>query len=815
MNVNDFTSHVWDIVQDLNDWKFKREKVGEPFYMSEFWDDDGFQYINLIQEGGGMLGVALAGFTYIFEKMGIRFLGLAGTSAGSINSYLMAAIGHRNEAKSERILKHLINKDFMDFIDGGRDAKALIRFLTSDKKKTFINIITKPILFINYWDLKAKKGMNPGLKFEQWLDEILVKEFIFEQIDKVYSENNTIAWTMNDLVDSMYSSSKNLHVYKTDEYISDLETYLTSQFNNKAFETFKTFAEKTKPLKQTNTLDKDAFVEACNQTVQLLAKDWKIKLTALNVSELDMKMNNGAKDIFIYKHNDFIARNSNNNQLPNSKEYVNKPSILALIAAELTTQTKVIFPEMSELYFKNVQHVNPSKLVRASMSVPVLFEPVKLSLDWANPKFDDYNALREKWYNWCRYKGEIPKEVFLVDGGIMSNFPIDVFDEIEESEERISNDKNNDVKTYRHTTTIGVKLGVDRLKPKATNTLFSLIGQCFENARTVRDLESINKNAEVSDESIAYINTDDFNWLDFQMKDDKLKQLFRVGAESAAQFIKNFNYSNYKKSIEGKASKIVKQKLLGDLYESDYYTKLYEIEKKVKQDNIVTNDELVTLIDRLKIPQDVRNYWVDDTDPNIIKYSLDGNLNNIQTKDIDTTLYDDVMAIQKKTDRLKNELDQNLVPSIKNVILRISLIRSCFDMHEIKTLDKFPVLWLRESVNLKDPYTYDELLIDIIDYAGGKVEDINYIEEAQRVNNQLDYYKLIIVKAYNTDVKDNRLKLFNALELTANSNVIAYIPDAKTNDFSDQSVLVCNHRIDLLHLVLDIFHRNIYTLNKA
>ena len=813
MNVNDFTSHVWDVVQDLNDWKFKKEKLGEPFYISEFWDDEGYQYINLIQEGGGMLGVALAGFTYVFEKMGIRFLGLAGTSAGSINSYLMAAIGHRNEAKSERILKHLINKDFMDFIDGGRDAKALIRFLTSDKKKTFINIITKPILFINYWDLKSKKGMNPGLKFEQWLDEILVKEYIFEQIEVAYTENNNVSWTTETFVESLYACSKDIHVYKADEYISNFEDYITTHANVNALEAFKTYVERLKLLKGSNTLEKDEFVEASNKILQLMATDWSIKLTALNVSELDLKMNNGAKDIFIYKHNDFIGRDSNNNQLPNSKEYVNKPSILALIAAELTTQTKVIFPEMSELYFKDVERVNPSKLVRASMSVPVLFEPVKLSLDWANPKLNNYNALREKWYNWCRYKGELPKEVFLVDGGIMSNFPIDVFDEIEESEERNKGKENNDVKTYKHTTTIGVKLGIDRLKPKTTNTLFSLIGQCFENARTVRDLESINKNAEVSDESIAYINTDDFNWLDFQMKDEKLKQLFRVGAESAAQFIKNFNYSNYKKSIEGKASKIVKQKLLGDLYESDYYTKLYEVEKKVKQDNIITNDELVALIDQLRIPQDVRNYWVDETDPNIIKYSMDGTLNDIKTKEIDNTLYHAVMEIQKKTDNLKNELDQNLVPSIKNVILRISLIRSCFDMHEIKTLNKFPVLWLRESVNLKDPYTYDELLTDIIDYAGGKVENINYIEEAQRVNNQLDYYKIIIVKAYDSDVKANSLKLFEALKLKANSNVIAYIPDAKTNDFKDERILVCNHRIDLLHMVLDIFHRNIYTLN--
>ena len=36
-------------------------------------------------EGGGVLGIALTGYTYILEQAGIRFLGVGGTSAGSIN----------------------------------------------------------------------------------------------------------------------------------------------------------------------------------------------------------------------------------------------------------------------------------------------------------------------------------------------------------------------------------------------------------------------------------------------------------------------------------------------------------------------------------------------------------------------------------------------------------------------------------------------------------------------------------------------------------------------------------------------------------
>jgi hypothetical protein len=53
-----------------------------------------YEYVNYVQEGGGVLGVALLGYTYVLEKLGIRFYKLAGTSAGAINTMLTAALIH-------------------------------------------------------------------------------------------------------------------------------------------------------------------------------------------------------------------------------------------------------------------------------------------------------------------------------------------------------------------------------------------------------------------------------------------------------------------------------------------------------------------------------------------------------------------------------------------------------------------------------------------------------------------------------------------------------------------------------------------------
>lgn len=66
---------------------------------SDLVDQQGHQYVDLVMEGGGMLGIALVGYTWALEQAGLRFLGLGGTSAGSINALLLAALGPPAQAK--------------------------------------------------------------------------------------------------------------------------------------------------------------------------------------------------------------------------------------------------------------------------------------------------------------------------------------------------------------------------------------------------------------------------------------------------------------------------------------------------------------------------------------------------------------------------------------------------------------------------------------------------------------------------------------------------------------------------------------------
>ncbi len=103
---------------------------GKPICVSDIKDKFGNQYVDLVQEGGGIHGVALAGYTYVLEKMGIRFMKMAGTSAGSINTLLLNAVytkqeadelgkpGNYYETRSEKVLEYLANKPLTEMVDG-------------------------------------------------------------------------------------------------------------------------------------------------------------------------------------------------------------------------------------------------------------------------------------------------------------------------------------------------------------------------------------------------------------------------------------------------------------------------------------------------------------------------------------------------------------------------------------------------------------------------------------------------------------------------------------------------------------------------
>ncbi len=404
MKINNFTENgmVLSIIEELKQSSDKNKVI------SDIIDDQGNQYVDLVQEGGGVLGVALVGYVYVLEKMNIRFLSLAGTSAGSINTLLMAAAGRIDESKSDWILECLCNKKLYDFVDGDADAREFIDALLGDVSN--IKLALKGAQVID--NFRDDHGLNPGKNFHDWMKNLLNQKKIKNMGD------------LRRLREAGVSTGNNLRNRLTNEIYSS------------------------------------------------------------------------PKDILE----------------------------LAIIAADITTQSKIIFPQMSELFYENPEMTNPADFARASMSIPFFFQPFRLN---------NLPTGVEAWKKWNKMTGlnaSVPAEVLFMDGGIISNFPIDIFH---------NNTKVPDAPTF------GVKIGLDKAEINPNKKFFSLIGSIFNTARFSSDDNFLRTNPDFRN-LIGYIDTGSHNWLNFGLTDEAKVDLFIRGAQAAATFIHDFNWEKYK-----------------------------------------------------------------------------------------------------------------------------------------------------------------------------------------------------------------------------------------------------------------------------
>lgn len=391
----------------------KKEGLDRKQY-SDIVDEKGNQYVDLVQEGGGVLGIALAGYTYILEKAGIRFFSLAGTSAGAINTMMIAALGKTGDPVSEKIIDILTRKELSDFLDGEPRIKRLIIRYTG--KRPFFKLF----LFLNafrIWRiLKNHLGFNPGSDFEQWLTAILRQSGI------------------NSLAD-----------------LQELRSRVPILFD----------------------------------------------------------------------------------QNDNYREITRTPG-LKIIVSDITTKSKIVFPEMAGLYWDDPASVNPAKFIRASMSIPFFFYPFVVgNIPGAGQQEDRTLPVSEtRWRKHAGYYGKIPRVVRFVDGGMLSNFPINAF-----------HLKNGVPKKP----TFGVKLSTWRAGYSRTDRLGGMMSAMVGTMRQLHDYDFLLKNPDYNS-LICHIEADnEFNWLDFNMPLNRQTELFNLGAERAFRFLEKFDWERYKR----------------------------------------------------------------------------------------------------------------------------------------------------------------------------------------------------------------------------------------------------------------------------
>lgn len=486
---------------------------------SDLLDAEGNQYIEFVQEGGGVWGSALVGYLYGLEIFGIRFLKIAGTSAGAINTMLIAACKTKEEAKSETIREILLNWNFADFMDGKSYVKATIHAILNDKNflktNAIIAAILMGILIIAPFAIPSKTIWEAKLLFLVPLIPLIIAFFYIKKLYDNFRKSNSGL------------NPGNVFLQQMTEVMNGFGIKTVAELNQK-------FVQKELHL----NLD------------YRYGNDMEYYTNALNAIE-DIRMNNlehidetryriffeGAENNDYYKHNPFYQLQS---------EYI-------VITTDINAKIKVELPTMANLYWseEELKHISPAEFVRASMSVPFFFEPMQKLIN----KDDD--SVQYAWKFWMNTQKEdiYPVGIF-IDGGSISNFPIDVF-------------HSTDI-FYPRMPLFGVQLTSDseilgekgKTSQQILKTPLSYAGNIIGTLKGFNDKSFLTKHTFYHLYSIKTVNCGTSSWLNFFMKRDEKEQLFNAGFLAALDFLNQFDWEKYKYErmmVAMKEKKILKE----------------------------------------------------------------------------------------------------------------------------------------------------------------------------------------------------------------------------------------------------------------
>jgi predicted acylesterase/phospholipase RssA len=552
MPKQDLTPQVFtDSVKPLTD--FLEKKFPNGLCVSDIRDKLGKQYVDLVQEGGGVHGIALAGYTYVLEKMNIGFMKMAGTSAGSINTLLLNAVNTKQEAerlkqagklktdvvyydtRSEKVLDYLAKKDLSELVDGHPLwRKLILNIFTPSSRSGSIKgqassvktagkigaglfiiflacalclafyttqnglwlffrwaaiisaagliiclayIISRLVLVRLLYKHAEKFGINPGKNFEDWLTRILMENGI-ESVDDLNEK------------------------FKNEKQILD------PRFN--PCPDRKPFAEK---ISQSTNLpvNTDSILEQVknnNIKVEVLFDD----LHQLLMPDLKAQKQQYEQQLEVVVHA-FEQRLANEaNQDPTvTREII-------IVSSDITHELKVEFPGMHKMYWGNDYGISPAKYVRASMSVPLFFKPFQVNF---NP--GQMLTIREEWLKLLKTQKNLEECALFVDGGLLSNFPINVF-----------YDPNRPVPRKP---TFGIKLEYeDESLPTNIKDILGFTGSIINTMRYFYDRDFALKH-DIFEKTVRSIDTGKVHWLNFNLRDQDKIELFFRGALTATLFL--------------------------------------------------------------------------------------------------------------------------------------------------------------------------------------------------------------------------------------------------------------------------------------
>ena len=176
------------------------------------------------------------------------------------------------------------------------------------------------------------------------------------------------------------------------------------------------------------------------------------------------------------------------------------PDALRIIASDLTNGRLLILPDDLPKYGVDPRTFPVARAIRMSCSLPFFFEPIKL-------------------------RDRVGTNV-VVDGGVLSNFPMWLFD------------KEN-VKKIRPV--LGVKLSQNLIQ-QPTNQIKNAV-QMFEALfETMKDAHDSRYISRKHEKNIIFIPTEGNLTTEFQLSDEMKQELIDLGKKNAERFFKSWCY---------------------------------------------------------------------------------------------------------------------------------------------------------------------------------------------------------------------------------------------------------------------------------
>lgn len=527
-------------------------------------NDDGkiLQWVNFVQEGGGALGITLVGYVFVLEYLGIRFLRLAGTSAGAINTLLLASMGEKDDPKSAELFDMMMYNDKRFNMKSFVDAKlGIVKFMIFSLSRgpglisnilisylaiaalaliilpllsyagvdmfpaylIFMSLFTgmSLVILILLWRLnRYKYGINLGKVFEGFLKKELEKSGITTQDQLKKKGEGKMEF------DKKFVNTNEAKIVAEEEHVKLKSMAGHDEYLNHAEEMAEPEANKEEKWYSNiiSEMDNQKNYSKENLEKSGVAHHPKLpKLYLIRDEEPPLEKNRIDEEIFASVN---LNENIKTEEDKKIKEELEKQIGFdySFVTTDIANQCKIVFPRDQHLYNFGSVSFNPAVFVRASMAIPLFFEPKILSVN--------------KSADWMKDKGIKNRSTkgILIDGGSLSNFPINLFHQSHIKEARVP--------------IMGARI-MDE-KPVANQrqklTFGNYVGNVINTLRNNEDSSFLAVNPFYRKHSIAEIKAYEakINWLNFGLSLEQKETLFLKGVEAALSFLEDFDWKKYK-----------------------------------------------------------------------------------------------------------------------------------------------------------------------------------------------------------------------------------------------------------------------------